>query len=345
MAQAWHYIQQRLQLPTHGEWLLAYLLLVLGSVFLAIGTEEYLLLLIPVALVTVAVALVDFSWFYWLLLFTLPFSTEVYLPGGLGTDLPTEPLMVGLMGLFSLFVLRNLGRLSLDILRHPLTLLLLLHLGWIGVTTLTSDLFLVSVKFLLAKVWYVVTFFALTAYLVRSPADFRKFFWVFFSGYALMVIIIFVRHALLGFHFMGIHSIMHPFQRNHVSYAAQLSLFFPYLLFVAWSYARGRFVRRFLLGFAGFIVVAVYFSYTRAAYLALLTVPAGYFVFRWRLIKPLLMVASLAAVLGIAYSINENKYLAYAPNYDRTISHENFDNLIEATYKLEDISTMERLYR
>jgi O-antigen ligase len=40
-----------------------------------------------------------------------------------------------------------------------------------------------------------------------------------------------------------------------------------------------------------------------------------------------------------------NHYLEYAPNYDRTVSHYQFDNLLEATAKGEDISTMERVYR
>jgi O-antigen ligase len=35
----------------------------------------------------------------------------------------------------------------------------------------------------------------------------------------------------------------------------------------------------------------------------------------------------------------------FAPNFERTITHTEFDNLIEATYKLEDISSMERVYR
>jgi len=43
--------------------------------------------------------------------------------------------------------------------------------------------------------------------------------------------------------------------------------------------------------------------------------------------------------------MKENKYLDYAPNYSKTVAHYKFDNLMEATTKLEDISTMERVYR
>jgi len=61
--------------------------------------------------------------------------------------------------------------------------------------------------------------------------------------------------------------------------------------------------------------------------------------------KPVLALA-LVAALGVAgYFLHDNKYLDYAPDFEKTISQESFDNLISSTYKLEDISTMERFYR
>ena len=43
--------------------------------------------------------------------------------------------------------------------------------------------------------------------------------------------------------------------------------------------------------------------------------------------------------------VQNDNYLNYAPEYRKTVTHYKFDNLIEATYKGEDISTMERVYR
>ena len=60
------------------------------------------------------------------------------------------------------------------------------------------------------------------------------------------------------------------------------------------------------------------------------------------------IVMSSAAIIIIAlasFLIYENKYLDFAPDYQKTITHYKFDNLLEATVKLEDISTMERVYR
>ncbi|MEZ4987541.1 MAG: O-antigen ligase family protein [Saprospiraceae bacterium] len=317
---------------------------VLLSVFSAIASGYYWLVGIPFLLFGAWMAVVDIRLLYWLLIICIPFSTEVNLPGGFGTDLPTEPLMVGLMVLALILWLSRVKQMSFDFIRHPLTLLLLLHIGWLVATTITSALLLVSVKFLLAKIWYVVTFFFLTAYIIRTEADVDRFFRFFFWPFILMVGVIFTRHALDGFSFQGIHGIMHPFQRNHVNYAAQMALFFPWI----WLYRSQRSdgsLNWYWIGVLLFLLVAIYFSFTRAAYVSLVIALGVYFVVRWKMMKVVLILAVVAAIAGVVYLINDDKYLDYAPNFERTVSHEAFDNLIEATYKMEDISTMERLYR
>jgi O-antigen ligase len=331
--------------PTGAGLVLGFTGLVLAAVLVAVGSGYYFLAGVPVIGLVVYLAIVDFRQLYWLLIAAIPISTEIVLPNGLGTDLPTEPLIVGLMLLFGVFVLQHLSRLSTDLLRHPITLLLLLHVSWIACTTITSDLFVVSLKFLFAKIWYVVTFYGLTAYLVRDEADFRRLFWIFFWPFLAVVVIVMTRHALLGFSFQGIHSIMHPFQRNHVNYAATLSIFYPFLVMMLGQARRWSWQYLLLLGTVLLVFVAIYFSFTRAAYVALFAAAGMYYVIRWRLTRFALLGTGLAVVIGVVYFVHENTYLDYAPNYDRTISHEQFDNLIEATYKMEDISTMERVYR
>ena len=173
-------IRQHLaSLPAGSTPVLGFVAVVLLSVFAAAASGYYFIAGFPLVLLVVYLAVVNFKPLYWLLIACIPISTEIQLPGGLGTDLPTEPIIVGLMVLFGIFVLRNLKNLSFELMRHPVGLVLLLHVSWIAATTITSDLFVVSLKFLLAKLWYVVTFFALTAYLLRSDKDYRQFFWIF----------------------------------------------------------------------------------------------------------------------------------------------------------------------
>ena len=136
--------------------------ILLLSVFTGIATRWYFLAGVPAALLLVYVALVDFKKVFYLLMFFIPLSTEIHLPNGLGTDLPTEPLTVGLMIIFGLYVLSRPKSLDADFITHPITLLLLLHIGWTYAASFASQEIFVSVKFSLAKTWYVAVFFFMT---------------------------------------------------------------------------------------------------------------------------------------------------------------------------------------
>ncbi|NUN98982.1 MAG: O-antigen ligase family protein [Saprospiraceae bacterium] len=321
--------------------------LVLLSLYGAAATGYFVLAGLPVLFLFAWVCLLDFSKIYYLLLFFLPLSTEVYLPGGLGTDLPTEPIIVALMLIFGAFALqRNSGAaIEKHFFTHPIALLLLVHVGWIYATTITSELFLVSLKFSLAKTWYVAVFFFLSGYLIHTERDYKTLFWVVFIPLMFTVLVTQVRHAAYGFSFRDIHKVLHPFQRNHVNYAAMLALFFPFLFLAIGWYRRYSRIWWTLVVSVVVMLVAIYFAYTRAAYVALLFAAGAYVAIRLRLVRYVLAAGLLSMILIVGSMVYNNRYLEYAPNYDRTITHYKFDNLIEATYKMEDISTMERVYR
>jgi len=71
----------------------------------------------------------------------------------------------------------------------------------------------------------------------------------------------------------------------------------------------------------------------------------AYYIITKRWVKHALLISITSASILVAYLAIDNKYLDLTPNFERTITHTEFDNLLEATYKLEDISSMERIYR
>ena len=336
-----------LQIPdrTSGNLFLGLGLLVLLCVAAGIATGWYFLAGIPAFFLLVYLTIVDFRAVFFLLLACLPISTEILLPNGLGTDLPTEPLMIGLMVVYGLYVIQNGRNMDGRFFRHPITLLLVLHVAWVLITTLTSEYLLVSLKFALAKLWYVAVFYFLAGSLLKTKRDVRIFFWVIFLPLMFTVLVTLVRHSGYGFSFRDVHRVLHPFQRNHVNYAATMALFFP-VAWLATAWYRRWSTRWWLLVVSiGILVVAIYLSYTRAAYIAIMLAFGAYLIIRLRLMKFVLGGALLVALLGVGFMVRDNTYLDYAPNYDRTVSHYEFENLLEATAKGEDISTMERVYR
>lgn len=323
----------------------AFGVIIAASLLIALATEWYLLALVPVGLLGVYITLMDYRKIYYLLLACLPLSTEYYFPNGFGTDLPTEPITVGLMLVFIFQVFHDRQFVQFSFLKHPITLFILAHLGWIIITTITSSQHLVSIKYMLAKIWYIVVFYFLTGSLLRTTKQIKTAFWWILIPLLATMIYVNIGHAGYGFSFDSIYRVLSPFYRNHVAYACIMAIFFPFVWYAIYWYWEKRGLRWLLIAIALFFVSSIYFSYTRAAYVALLLLPIIYFIIRLKWMLYAIGVGLLSLVIGLSFMAQQNNYLEYAPNYEKTITHTEFDNLLEATYKLEDISTMERFHR
>lgn len=324
---------------------LSFIFLFSSAWFISILENQWLwLLLIPAGFLGF-LTVVDFKLIFYLLLFCIPLSTEIIFDNGFGTDLPTEPLIIGLMGVGILYFLVHFHNIGTAFVTHPLSILLLFHLFWTFLTGLSSHSVFISLKFFLAKVWYVSTFYFLAGYLLKTERSIKLMFWSVLIPMMVTIAVIWYKHSFYAFSFEDIRRVLHPFQRNHVNYAALLALLFPWIFFIRNEYPRGSLPRIFLAILIPFWLIALYLSYTRAAYGALFISLGVLLLVKWKALMPVVYAGIIIVLTGAFWLVRNNKYLDYAPNYERTISHTEFNHLLEATVKLEDISTMERLYR
>ncbi|MFT4533302.1 MAG: O-antigen ligase [Saprospiraceae bacterium] len=310
---------------------------------IALVKEMYLLAAAPLAVLALVAIIKDYRILYYGFWISLPFSIEFYF-GSIGMDLPTEPMMLGLTGIAVMVFLQKIGQVSLRHLFHPISMFLILHLVWMFFTTLFSQSPVVSYKFFLAKMWYVIPFFFFSFHMVKDILIVERIIKIMAIFLTIAVLIVLTRHALDGFTFKGSHHVVRPIFRNHVSYSSILVIVLPFL----WAFRSNieKLKYRRLMSLVIFLfVVATYFSYTRAAQGCIIIAIGGYFIIKFRLAKIAILSACILTSLLVAHLVTNNKYLDYAPNFEKTIAHTSFDNILEATMKLEDISTMERVYR
>ena len=328
--------------PTFGVF--AWVIILSG--WLSAALESFYPLIIPAFALLFYLALIDFRLIFFFLLACIPVSTEYYLPNGYATDLPTEPLTVGLMVVYWLYALKNGVILRGGaFIRHPITLLVLLHLGWILITAINAQDVFLSVKYLLAKTWYIVTFYFLAGLILQKKRDFITYFWCIAIPLSIALIITLIRQYGQNFSFHLVNKVMYPLFRNHVTYGCITVLFLPYIFMGrAWE-QRGSKRWWLLTGAIVLFLLGVQFSYVRAAYVAIVGAMGYYFVVRFRLTRYVLVGVTIGLIAFITYLSQGNNYLNFEPNFERTITHENFDNLLDATAKGEDVSTMERVYR
>jgi O-antigen ligase len=93
------------------------------------------------------------------------------------------------------------------------------------------------------------------------------------------------------------------------------------------------------------VLAALFFSYARGAWLALLAGAAAYVLIRKRLLTYGYVALLLIGVLTLVWLKQHDRYLQYAPDYRTTIFHSDFNAHWRATYAGKDVSTAERFYR
>jgi len=324
----------------------AFCLSVIALFFAGLKLDIPYLALIPFALLMMVWGVSNYKSLFILLMAMLPISVEYYFSSSLATDIPTEPLMIGLSAITLLLLFSKIDLLPLKTFRSIPLFLLLLHLFWILICAINSENFIYSIKVFLSKTWYILPFAILPLFIIRSAIDIKKIFWAIYIPLTLAIIVTMLRHGIIyKFAFDEINHSVGPYFRNHVNYAAMVSIFFPWLWLADDWYEKGSF-KRILIFFSKILyVVAIYFSYTRTCMVALIAMIPFFFIIKWRLMKPTVIGGLLVISLGVSSLLNDNYYLKFAPDFSKTIYHDDFSSHLTSTFAGEDVSSMERVYR
>lgn len=282
---------------------------------------------------------------FWLLLVCLPLSTEFNITPQLGLDLPDEPLLVLLSGLVLLRWIHQPKWVPYDLVKHPLFFVLVICLGWLLVTVLYSVETILSVKYLLAKIWYILPFVVLPQLLLTERKDLKKLGLCLLIPMVAVVLQTLVRHALYGFSFESVQKTLAPFFRNHVNYSAMLVCLLP-AGWCVWKLTPAQNPYRKWIGYGLVLgLVGLFFAFSRGAWIALL---AGIAIVPvvWKKKMGILIAAAVTAVMvSTAWLITDDHYLRFSPDHDQTVFHTDFSDHMRATVQMRDVSTVERFYR
>ena len=321
-----------------------YCLLFVCSFIIAIVFEQPAFYAIPFVALMVPIVIARPSFMFLLLLITLPLSMEYQVTPSLGTDFPDEIMMWMTTGVFILLVIAQPGIIKKQFYRHPLFYLLMLHIAWIFMSAIFAQEPLLSIKYFLAKTWYIIPFvFFIQVFLEER----RSFLWIILCLVIPMVLVVLqsvYRHFFFGFKFESINKTVIPFFRNHVNYAAMLACMFPLILALHY-HCRSLRWQRVIKIFIFVFLCGIILSYSRGAWLALVSGGVVYLCTKWKMIRGLLLSLTLLIVGSFAWMGHQNKYLDFRPDFNKTIFHTDFSQHMSATYHFRDLSTAERFYR
>ena len=163
-----------------------YLVYIISFAFIALNlwfvSKDIMLLgLLPLAVIFVFIALYRLDTLLLITVFFVPLSLpliEYYENLSVNLLLPTELLLIGIL---FIVMLKRINGETLDksLLSHPVTIAIYFNLAWILVTSFTSSMALVSFKFFISRLWFVVAFYFLATEIFRKPRNMTRYLWAY----------------------------------------------------------------------------------------------------------------------------------------------------------------------
>jgi O-antigen ligase len=226
---------------------------------------------------------------------------------------------------------------------HPISYVIYLGLFWMFLTSLTSELPVVSFKFLLSRLWFVIPFYFVAVILFKDIKNIKKFFWLYIIALVGVIFYTLIQHSKYGFEEEAGHWVMSPFYNDHTAYGAALAMLFPVivgLIFYPETPNRTRF-----FGVVVFFImtIGIIFSYGRAAWIS---VVAAFGVFLLVILRiKFYWVAIVAVVFFGTLAIFQQQILDRLEK-NKQDSSANFVEHVQSISNItSDASNLERINR
>lgn len=261
---------------------------------------------------------------------------------GFAISVPAEPLIIAAM---IIFIFKALIENSFDarLWKHPVTIAICMMLGWGFITTLTSEIPLVSAKSMLSKCWFIIPFYFLGFHLFKRPEMITRFAWAYIIGLIAVICYTTYNHALWGFEKDPAHWVMTPFYYDHTQYGAMLAFFVPFLAGYQFTNKHQLFLKILVLVALAIVLVGLILSNSRAAWLSVVVAAGFYLIFAFRIRWYLILGG--AGIVTVFLFLNWTSIIQKLEKNDQD-SSEDFSEHIQSMSNIRtDASNLERILR
>jgi putative inorganic carbon (hco3(-)) transporter len=300
--------------------------------------------LFPIALLLLYFAFFQTEKLFLSIAFLTPFSINIEeFSKSFGLFIPSEPLLFGLLLILIFFQIKT-PFLETKIWRHPIIIATLLFISWMFISAITSSNVLVSFKFILSKLWFIIPILFFGTHFFKKEVNRNWFFWIFLIAVTFTILYTLVHHASYNFGEKEGHWVMHPFFKDHTIYGAIIALSLPLLLTWYFSVKHTPLIQLLLLIMIVIMLLGLYFSYTRAAWLSIIIAVIIGLIIHFKVnFKILLLLASIILILLFLKWDTIQIELARNTHEHTT---ESFDEKIQSTANVTtDASNLERINR
>lgn len=317
-------------------------LFVAVAMYLLVNKNNYLFFALPAVLGILLLYVFSLDKVMMLISFTVPLSVTLEEFEQLAVSLPAEPLLAGMLIMFIAKLLYE-GNYDLRIAHHPIAIVIYCMFLWMIVTTITSEMPLVSIKFIVSRLWFVVPSFFFCALLFKKPQNIDWFIWLYMASLCIVVVYTTIIHAQHGFDNNSAHWVMSPFYNDHTAYGAALAIYL--ILAITYAFIPGIKSRRkiIILGVVALLSLAMVLSSCRAAWVSLVASVAVLacvllkIKFRW-------IFTTLVILVGFFFTF-QHQIIDSLEHNNQDASGDIMENIQSITNISTDASNLERFNR
>jgi O-antigen ligase len=314
-------------------------------IFLFQRGDFYIFNATPAIALIVLLAIFDIEKIMYLMVFVTPLAIslkELGYSNGLDLSLPSEPLMVGVTLLYFLNEISH-GITDKRILKHPITIIIFIQMLWMFITMAFSELPIISIKFILARIWFLTSCYFLCTQFFKYQKSMIKHLLFYYVALAIVAIITTVKHAAYGFDEKTADWIVSPFYNDHTAYGAALAMFIPAMAGLLLMKNISFKLKVICLGLVSIFLISIVISYARAGWLSL-AVSLG--VLTTLILGIKFRTILITIVAGIILFLSFQSELLMILGKNNTSSDGDFMANVESMTNIStDVSNVERLNR
>lgn len=304
--------------------------------------ENYLVLLVPAAMLLV--------WFFMmyrdeslaLMALATPFAVDYALIGNMSLSMPVEPMMIvfTVVFLFQELLMRSYDK---RVLRHPVSILIMLSLVWMVFTSVVSLKPVESFKYTAVRLWFVIPFFYATAQSFQKVRHIRLFYWAYALSLSVVVVITTVKTMQRFGELQMLHHVMQPFYNDHTAYGCIIALMLPLAAYFALEPRTRLWKRIVAASLTVLLLVGLGLSYCRAAWISVVGAIAIYLLVRLG-VRMRWLVISAALLLGLFFAFQDD--IMYELGKNKQDSSFTLADQVKSISNIStDASNLERLNR
>ncbi len=325
-----------------GLGLLGLLYILFSGYFIWMDQAYFTLASIGLLFVFFAVYYVEYSFLALAFLAPLSVNIEEY-TNSFGLFIPTEPLLFGMMLLVVMQEVQK-GFIPKHVWRHPIVMAAVLYVAWLFLSSISSADPAASLKFIVAKLWFFIPLLLLGPWILNKRKNIQTFLWLFVVGMVIVVIYTVSTHALYGFGEKESHWVMFPFFKDHTIYGAIVAFALIISLGIYKSKKYTLLTQVIVLLMILILLVGLYFSYTRAAWLSVVGAFGIGLILKLKIkFSWLLGTASFIGI--ILFFTWDTLQMEMARNKQDHTTEDFGERLQSATNVTTDASNLERLNR